>query len=210
VFIILETSEYFQIEEMTSSVPSEATSLPVLDSNGKSYPFSTLYATDDHHQQTLFIFIRHFFCGSCKQYISALSEEDGITPNDLSTSNKRLIIIGCGQPNLIEQYVKDTKCPFPMYADPTQKLYDVLGMIRTLNLGDKKPDYIKSSFLSNVAKSAVSQISAGTAMFQGGDIRQVGGEYLINERGDIIWSHNMNNTQDHIEIKDLRKILAID
>ncbi len=51
-------------------------------------------------------------------------------------------------------------------------------MIRTLSLGDKKPDYIKSSFLSNVAKSALSTLSAGSSMFQGGDIHQVGGEYL--------------------------------
>jgi peroxiredoxin len=193
-----------------TSVPSTATSLPVLDSSGTSHPFSTLYTTDNHNQQTLFIFIRHFFCGSCKEYVCALSQEDGLTPNELSAANKRLIIIGCGQPTLIEQYAKDTKCPFPIYTDPTQKLYDAFGMIRTLSLGDKKPDYIKSSFLSNVGKSALSQLSAGRCMFQGGDIRQVGGEYLINARGDIIWSHSMKNTADHVEVKELRKILTLD
>jgi peroxiredoxin len=192
------------------SVPSAAVSLPVLDSNGTPYLFSTLYTTDNYNQQTLFIFIRHFFCGSCKEYISALSQEGGLTPNELSSANKRLVIIGCGQPNLIEQYTKDTKCPFSIYADPTRKLYDAFGMIRTLSLGDKKPDYIKSSFLSSLTKSALSQLSAGSAMFQGGDIYQVGGEYLINERGDIIWSHNMNNTRDHVEVNELRKILSLD
>lgn len=193
-----------------TSVPSAATSLPVLDSNGTPHLFSTLYMTDKSNEQTLVIFIRHFFCGSCKEYVCALSQEDGLTPTELSAANKHLIIIGCGQPNLVEQYVKDTKCPFPIYADPTQKLYDAFGMIRSLNLGDKKPDYIKSSFLSNVAKSAVCQLSAGSAMFQGGDIKQNGGEYLINDRGDIIWSHNMNNSRDHVEVKELRKILALD
>jgi hypothetical protein len=193
-----------------TSVPSVATSLPVLDLNGTSHPFSTLYTTDNHNQQTLFIFIRHFFCGVCKEYISGLSQADGIIPNELSVANKRLIIIGCGQPTLIEQYVKDTNCPYPIYADPTQKLYDAFGMIRTLRLGDKKPDYVKSSFLSVLVKSTHSKLSAGSCMFQGGDIQQVGGEYLINNQGDIIWSHNMNNTRDHVEIKELRKILALD
>jgi peroxiredoxin len=192
-----------------TSVPSDATSLPVLDSNGTSHQFSTLYTINGQNHQTLLIFIRHFFCGSCKEYVSGLSEEDGITPNELSACNKHIIIIGCGQPNLIEQYVKDTKCPFPIYADPTQKLYDAFGMIRTLSLGDKKPDYIKSSFLSNITKSAFNQLSAGTSMFQGGDIHQVGGEYLINEQGNILWSHNMNNTRDHVEIKELRRILGL-
>lgn len=192
------------------SIPSEIGSLPVLDSNGTSHSFSTLYMSDNQNQQTLIIFIRHFFCGSCKEYVCALSQEDGLTPSELSTANKHLIIIGCGQPNLIEQYVKDTKCSFPIYADPTQKLYDAFGMIRSLSLGDKKPDYIKSSFLANVAKSAVCQFSAGSAMFQGGNVQQNGGEYLINVQGDIIWSHNMTNTRDHVEVKELRKILALD
>lgn len=194
----------------STSVPSAATSLPVLDLNGTSHPFSTLYTTDNPNQQTLLIFIRHFFCGICKEYISGLSQTDGITPNELSAVNKRLIIISCGQPNLIEQYAKDTNCPFPIYVDPTQKLYDALGMIRTLSLGDKKPDYVKSSFLSVLAKSVRSKLSAGSSMFQGGNIQQVGGEYLINNQGDIIWSHNMNNTRDHVEIKELRKILTLD
>lgn len=193
-----------------TSVPSTATSLPILDSNGTSHPFSTLYATDDHHQQTLVIFIRHFFCGSCKEYVSALSSVDGITPNELSASNKRMIIIGCGQPNIIKQYAKDTACLFPIYTDPTRQLYDAFGMIRTLSLADEKPAYIKSSFLSNLAKSAFSQLSSGLSMFQGGDIQQVGGEYLIDNQGHIIWSHNMNNTQDHVEIKELRKVLQLD
>lgn len=194
-----------------TSIPSEARSLPVLDSNGTSHSFSSLFTSEDgRDQQTLVIFIRHFFCGSCKEYIAAISSQDnGITPQELEKSNKRLIIIGCGQPNLIKQYVKDTTCPFAMYADPTQKLYDALGMIRTLSLAEKRPDYIKSSFLVNVAKSAVCQFSSGTAMFQGGDIRQVGGEYLLNQQGDILWSHNMKNTQDHVEVIELRRVLGL-
>src|SRR4051812_37895192 len=116
-----------------TTVPSVATSLPVLDSNGTPYIFSTLY--NNQNQQTLFIFILHFFCGSCKERIYGLSQEDGITPSELSTANKHLIIIGCGQPKLIEQYAKDTVCPFSIYSDPAQKLYDAFGMIRTLSLG---------------------------------------------------------------------------
>lgn len=191
-------------------VPSAATSLPVLDSNGTPHLFSTLYASDNPSEQTLLVFIRHFFCGSCKAYVSALSQVDGASPSELSAAKKRLIIIGCGQPNLIEQYAKDTTCPFPIYADPTRKLYDAFGMIRTLRLADEKPNYIKSSFFSLLAKSTLSKFAAGSSMFQGGDIQQVGGEYLVDHQGHIIWSHNMNNTQDHVEVKELRKVLALD
>ncbi|CAF3193635.1 unnamed protein product [Rotaria socialis] len=88
---------------------------------------------------------------------------------------------GCGHSDLIEQYVKHTKCPFPVYTDPTQKIHEAFELHRTLSFGKNKPNYIKSSFFSNVAKSAISQMAAGSDMFKGGDIQQVGGEYLINK-----------------------------
>jgi len=194
----------------STSVSPEIASLSVLDSNGIAHEFSSLYISDNQNQQTLFVFIRHFFCGSCKDYVCALCEENGITPDELSSANKRLIIIGCGQPNLIEQYKKDTNCSFEIYVDPNRQLYEALGMIRSLSLGDRKPDYIKSSMLSTIAKSLVSAFSAGSAMFQGGDVQQIGGEYLINASGNILWSHNMTNTRDHVEVQELRQILSLD
>lgn len=188
-------------------IPSDIAALTVLDQNAVSHTFSKLYNHDA--EQTLFIFIRHFFCGSCKEYISALSQLDsGISVDGLSASKQRLIIIGCGEPTLIDSYKKATHCSFQMYADPTQQLYDALGMIRTLKLGDRKPDYIKTSLLVNVAKSAFCQLTAGSTMFQGGDIHQVGGEFLIDQRGNILWSNKMQNTRDHTEIQDLHRILT--
>lgn len=190
----------------SNCIPSDIGALPVLDENGVSHAFASLY--NQNAQQTLVIFIRHFFCGSCKEYVSALSQADGIPVDQLSASNQQLVIIGCGQATLTDRYRKETNCPFPIFADPTQKLYDALGMTRTLKLGEKKPDYIKTSLLMNVAKSALCQLTAGSAMFQGGDIHQVGGEFLIDQQGKILWSRKMQNTRDHTEMQDLRRILT--
>ncbi|KAJ9638926.1 hypothetical protein H2199_006787 [Coniosporium tulheliwenetii] len=56
--------------------------LPVLDVNGKSHPFKTLYTGSDKASQQLLIFVRHFFCGNCQEYIRAISH--AITPEALS------------------------------------------------------------------------------------------------------------------------------
>lgn len=193
----------------STSVPSAAMSLPILDFKGESHSFSSLYMDNEEDEKTLIIFIRHYFCGSCKQYISSLSEENGFCDEELIALKKRLVIIGCGDFNLIEQYARETKCPFPIYTDPTQKLHEIFELRRTLSLGEKKPNYIKSSFLSNLLKSALSQITAGSNMFKGGDIQQVGGEYLIDKHGRIIWSHKMENTRDHSEVDELHKVLTL-
>ena len=52
-----------------------------------------------------------------------------------------IIIIGCGSPNLIPHYKAQTGCPFPIFADPSRKLYKVLGMSWTLDIGPRA-DYM--------------------------------------------------------------------
>jgi hypothetical protein len=77
-------------------------------------------------------------------------------------------------------YAEETDCPFPIYADPTRKLYDQLGMVKTLGLGTK-PAYMRKSILSSSFASVLQglkQIKNGLAM-KGGDQRQVGGEFLF-------------------------------
>lgn len=77
-------------------------------------------------------------------------------------------------------YQEATNCPFPIYTDPTRKLYDELGMMRTLNLGTR-PEYQRRGTLLGMAQSVVQslkQIKSGN-LFQGGDYQQVGGEFLF-------------------------------
>jgi hypothetical protein len=77
-------------------------------------------------------------------------------------------------------YQKETSCPFPIYADPTKRLYDALGMQRTLNLGSR-PDYQRRGFLLGLVQSIRQVISATTKgdALKGGDFHQVGGEFLF-------------------------------
>ena len=49
-------------------------------------------------------------------------------------------------------YTEATGCPFPIYAEPTRKLYDHLGMTRTFDLGSK-PEYMQTNVLINSVQS---------------------------------------------------------
>ena len=76
-------------------------------------------------------------------------------PKDLERINpaSTLTIIGCGEPAAIAGYKQRTGTSFPIYCDPTRKLYIKLGMTSSLNLGDKKPSYVQSSLLGGTLKS---------------------------------------------------------
>ncbi|CAI6332867.1 unnamed protein product [Periconia digitata] len=210
---------------VTNDVPTTADltaadKLLVLDAKGQSRPFGEIYRgtnhADDHSQhgsqmtiapRQLVIFIRHFFCGNCQEYLREISSS--VTPEELLALETPtfITVIGCGRPDLIEMYAETTNCPFPIYADPTGKLYDVLGMTRTLDLG-KKPKYIQSNILVTSMQSVVQALKTGSNALKGGSFKQVGGEFLF-EDGECVWVHRMRNTRDHTEMEQLRIKLGL-
>lgn len=174
---------------------------------------------------------------NCQDYLRTLCES--ITPDALlrlpiSTS---IVVIGCGDPALIRMYTDATSCPFPIYTDPSRKLFDNLGMVKTLALGSR-PSYLRQSMAASVATSllqGLKQVTTGLAM-RSGDHRQVGGEFLFEpmdlespvpevsdgrekeehgaqygaEEKRVGWCHRMKTTRDHTEIPELRKILGME
>ncbi|KAI0394650.1 hypothetical protein F5Y17DRAFT_426946 [Xylariaceae sp. FL0594] len=153
----------------------------VLDRDGKTHPFKTLYSGHNVARRVLIIFIRHFFCGSCQEYLRMVSSS--ITPEALLglPVSTFIAIIGCGSHKLIDSYIKETNCPFPVYADPTTQLYKELGMVRTLSLGPR-PAYLQNTTLAQTVVTGIlqglKQAKSGL-MFKMGDQRQVGGEFLF-------------------------------
>lgn len=127
-------------------------------------------------------------------------------------------------------YQEATQCPFPIYADPTKRLYDELGMIRTLAPGPR-PDYQRRSTLFAISQSVIQglkQIKKGLVT-KAGDIHQIGGEFLFEpmdgmavspsplatptEEGEekrVTWCHRMRTTRDHAEIPEIREVLGFE
>ncbi|KAL9026883.1 MAG: hypothetical protein Q9196_004518 [Gyalolechia fulgens] len=201
--------------DVSDNVPSRKTldtvnEFPVFDVNSKPHTFKSLIASDNNeNSRTLVIFIRHFFCGNCQEYLRSLSTS--ITPEALKflPTPTKILVIGCGQPDLIPTYQRGTECPYPIYADPSKNLYAQLGMIRTLSLGPKSPEYMQYSLPSAVVRAIYQTIKAGRGAFKGGNYWQVGGEFLF-EDGGVSWCHRMQNTRDHTEIPETRRLLGLD
>lgn len=151
-------SEDDQVEHPTDECPDRATlaaayNIPIYASDGTAMPFGQLYhpATATHTRQ-LVIFIRHFYCGACQAYLKAIS--DNITMQEYFSipTPTSIVVIGCGHPELIPFYKLKTGCPFPIYAEPTRALFKRLGMVLSVNIGMKRPEYMKD--ISPVAWAA--------------------------------------------------------
>ncbi|KUI74104.1 Thioredoxin-like protein AAED1 [Cytospora mali] len=152
----------------------------VLDRHGKTHTFKSLYTGRNVARRVLVIFVRHFFCGNCQEYLRTLAAS--ITPESLLQLPipTFIAVVGCGDPALIDMYAAETGSPFPIYADPTRRLYEELGMVKTLALGSR-PAYMRKSLVRSSIDSifqGVKHIKSGLAI-RGGDQRQIGGEFLF-------------------------------
>lgn len=117
-------------------------------------------------------------------------------------------IIGCGDPVLIQNYIKMTDCPYEIYADPTRSLYKTLGFSVNLIANERVPTYVSRwsppSLFKNIMISL--GLAARSMTTNAGKTSQNGGE-LVWVDGVLEYTHRMKNTNDHLEIEQLMELM---
>jgi hypothetical protein len=80
-------------------------------------------------------------------------------------------------------------------------------------MGPKAPEYIKGESMVGLSWGGVKQyLKTGWKAKDGGDWRQIGGEFLFVKQGEgwvCEWAHRMRNTRDHAEIGELKEVLGM-
>ncbi|KAI5816757.1 hypothetical protein BZA77DRAFT_219138, partial [Pyronema omphalodes] len=147
----------------------------------------------------LTVFIRHFYCTSCHNFLEAMAATQELSQDALAARGVKLIVVGCGQP---ETSQAATQAPamvpgWDFYTDPEGAVYDTLvGMTKTMSIG-KKPGYVKDGMLAGIIKGVIAGLRAGVT--KGGNPARNGGEFLwVN--GELKYAHCMQNTRDHLEV----------
>jgi hypothetical protein len=191
----------------------------------------------DH--KVLVIFVRHFYCGvssplnsprvtsskdhakkkltnvpsqNCQDFLEYLSK--GLpSPAELEAlpTPVSIAIVGCGASSLIPYYVEKTSCPFPVYADPTRRVFSVLEMTRSTARSAQLPEYVRGKSLFRGAINGIGQIFSRIPKgdgLKGGAFDQVGGDFLF-ENGKVTWCHRMRDTTDHSDLPKIREVLGL-
>ncbi|EGN93577.1 hypothetical protein SERLA73DRAFT_78458 [Serpula lacrymans var. lacrymans S7.3] len=186
---------------------SQAAQLEVLDANGNSVRFGSLF----EDTTTIVVFIRHFFCGSCQDYVVQLAS---VQPEVLK-AGKKVVVIGCGDWQPIQFYAETTGFQGPIFADPTRKLYVTLGMtienLQGTPAGEKRRSYLQRGDISNALASIWrGPLKKPTLMGKQGNISQLGGEFIFGPGQQCSFAARMRHTQDHVEISDLMKAAGLE
>ncbi|KAK5107033.1 hypothetical protein LTR62_001922 [Meristemomyces frigidus] len=191
----------------------EIASLPLTTEDGTKVPFNSLYTSSSSSENTstsskhLIIFIRHFFCGSCEEYVRNLTRH-----TSTFSSSINLTIIASGLPNQIPGYRQRTGTTFPIFCDPERKIYAALGMTNNYGSGEKKPGYIQQGSAWLALKSSWTLLtSKGGLGMEGGHPGQNGGEVVVvGSEGKWVFCHRMLSTRDHAEVGELLELLGLE
>ncbi|KAG9040389.1 hypothetical protein FS837_000716 [Tulasnella sp. UAMH 9824] len=182
----------------------EASLIPVWDKEGHKVAFGKLF----EDQVTIVIFIRHFWCPMCQDYMKSIVKE--LEPGRLAQARVKLIVIGCGDPAMIRSYNdKIVKSPFEMYTDPKLILFSALGMtLKTTDGGpeERKGGYVKhGTFMGtlNVIGRALMSMAPNVLVKKGGDIKQLGGEFILGPGLRCRFAHRMSTTRNHAPIREV-------
>jgi hypothetical protein len=153
--------------------------------------------------------VRHFFCLYDQDYVKTLSHQLTQTLFDTipaSAKPAQVIIIGCGDHSLIGPYMEETTDAFPIYTDPSGKIYETLHMKRTTQGFTTPPPYTPESFPSALGKCFKQMWKRGWVALRGGNWDQQGGEWIF-QRGKLRYAHLMEGVNDHLTADELFQVL---
>lgn len=104
--------------------------------------------------------------------------------------------------------MEETTSEFPIYSDPSGKIYDKLQMKKTTAFTDPPP-YAEHS-LSSSFMTCLKQIwKRGMVGLKGGNWDQQGGEWIF-VNGRLRYAHRMEASNDHLTADRLMEILRMD
>lgn len=102
--------------------------------------------------------------------------------------------------------MEETSDAFPIYTDPTGKIYETLHMKRTMDGFTTPPPYAPVSFSGALAKCFKQIWKHGWAGLRAGRLDQQGGEWIF-QRGRLRYAHRMEGVNDHLTADQLFTIL---
>ncbi|XP_065455469.1 peroxiredoxin-like 2C isoform X1 [Chrysemys picta bellii] len=144
----------------------------LVDRDGQRILFGALF----REHRAIVVFVRHFLCYTCKEYVEDLAK---IPKNLLQDAKVRLIVIGQTSHHHIKPFCSLTGYPHEIYVDPEREIYKILGMKKgeAATTSVQSP-HVKSNLLSGSIRSMWRAMTGPAFDFQG-DPAQQGGTLIL-------------------------------
>ncbi|KAF5370831.1 hypothetical protein D9758_001841 [Tetrapyrgos nigripes] len=204
--MLCESSPFDETALPTVPELEYAASLCVKSERGLAVPFGSLFRDN----KTIVCFIRHFLCPLCQDYVFSISRN--VSPKVLAQKGVNLVIISNGSYSMIKSYRRIFRTPFSVYTDSTHAVYNALGMtLQTTEAGPSRPEYVQHGMVSGIGMVLAHAVKARMPIWKaGGDIGQLGGEFVLGPGLQCSFAHRMRYTRSHVPILQVVKAAGID
>jgi peroxiredoxin len=119
---------------------------------------------------------------------------------EIEAAGARLVLIGQATPKHAAHYKRRFAPELEILADEKRESYKAMGFPRagaTQLIGPK-------SLAKGIARGA-SGVGVGRVI---GDVQQLGGTFIVDQGGEILWSHVMQDASDNPSIEELQEALT--
>jgi len=106
-----------------------------------------------------------------------------------------IALVGMGSPEEAQDFKPRFSVPFTVIADPQRALYQAFALPRMSPLGFLSP---------TLALRGLAAMAEGHTMgLPQGDVRQLGGVFIIDTQGRILSGHHARDPAEHPEVDDI-------
>ncbi|KAM3594901.1 uncharacterized protein V6R79_015540 [Siganus canaliculatus] len=145
-------------------------------------------------KNTLLVLIRQFSCLLCRLHLKDLEKNQ----SSLDARAVDVVVVSFGCQEGASHWLQETDCGYDMLLDPDRKLYAAFGLGASL----KKVLNFSNMLLYAEYVAADMEFPRGLPSIQD-DMFQLGGNFLLDEHGRVLFSHCCQSPIDRPSVKDI-------
>ncbi|KAI1895704.1 hypothetical protein AGOR_G00108980 [Albula goreensis] len=145
-------------------------------------------------ERILLVLIRQFACLLCRIHVGELEANQGM----LDAQSVRVLVISFGSQEGAQYWLQDTDCKYDMLLDPERKIYSWFG------LGTSVTKVLSFENMLLYSEYIISNHTFPQApAFIKDDMFQLGGDFVLDEDGRVIFSHCCKSPVDRPVVSEM-------
>nr|XP_033498300.1 uncharacterized protein LOC117266957 isoform X2 [Epinephelus lanceolatus] len=145
-------------------------------------------------KKILLVLIRQFSCLLCRLHLKDLEKNQ----RSLDANSVEVVVVSFGCQEGASHWLQETNCPYDMLLDRDRKMYTAFG------LGASLTKVLNFSNMLLYAEYVVDNMEfpRGLQSIQD-DMFQLGGDFVLDERGRVLFSHCCQSPIDRPSMEDI-------
>lgn len=113
-----------------------------------------------------------------------------------------MVVVSQGKPQVLAHFEKRNAFPFPVLGDPDRVAYKAFGLERVRWFAFLFP-WVLWGYLVRIVTGTMPKMP-----YQGEDVSQLGGDFLLDQTGKVLWSFKSGDPSKRPTIETMLKAVG--